>query len=212
MRYSGTNEVWTVAWGTNILKVLKLTDEQQALYGVVPTGQAWQIGLQPNGTNGFLVMLAPDQKTDATTAQKLHVNLINLSPVGGFFVALQVALYGGMLWPRRSFSILWPGSSSRSAHEGEVLRLSRAGFWAGPFSFSGCVSVISYSCRRRCPLRPYIPTGSDSNPTNGARRITSVSSAIHVGHGSGVPDAGGVADLVKIGVLSTRCYPRCAAT
>src|SRR5207247_9679950 len=68
MRYSGTNEVWTVAWGTNILKVLKLTDEQQALYGSGPYRfKAWQIGLQPNGTNGFLVMLAPDQKTDATT-------------------------------------------------------------------------------------------------------------------------------------------------
>src|SRR5262245_25974899 len=31
-RYPGTNEVWTVSWGTNVVKVLKLTDEQQAKY------------------------------------------------------------------------------------------------------------------------------------------------------------------------------------
>jgi len=98
IRYQGINEVWTVSWGTNILKVLKLTDEQQTAYGSGTNRfKAWQVGLQPNGTNGFLLTLSPDVKTDPKTAEKLNVNLINLSPVGGFFVALQVALYGGMV-------------------------------------------------------------------------------------------------------------------
>jgi sec-independent protein translocase protein TatC len=99
MRYPGTNDVWTISWGTNVLKVLKLTDEQQTQYGAAASGRykAWQVGLQPNGTNGFFLTLAPDLKTDPLTAQNLHVNLVNLSPVGGFFVALQVALYGGMV-------------------------------------------------------------------------------------------------------------------
>jgi sec-independent protein translocase protein TatC len=30
-------------------------------------------------------------------AQRLHIDLINLSPAGGFFVAFQVAFYGGMV-------------------------------------------------------------------------------------------------------------------
>ena len=38
----------------------------------------------------------PDSAT-AQTAQGLHVDLINLSPAGGFVVAFQVALYGGMV-------------------------------------------------------------------------------------------------------------------
>jgi len=33
----------------------------------------------------------------AEQAQRLHIDLINLSPAGGFFVAFQVAFYGGMV-------------------------------------------------------------------------------------------------------------------
>ena len=57
--HKGTNEVWTVSWGTNVLKVLRLTDEQQAVYSTGgPRYKAWQIGLRPDGTNGFLLALA----------------------------------------------------------------------------------------------------------------------------------------------------------
>jgi sec-independent protein translocase protein TatC len=98
VRYTGTNEVWTVRWGTNVLKVLKLTDEQQAHFGL--GGDRFkdlEIHLVPNGTNGFILGLRPNPNPDPTTAQRMHINLINLSPIGGFVVALQVALYGGMV-------------------------------------------------------------------------------------------------------------------
>ncbi|HXJ57207.1 MAG TPA: twin-arginine translocase subunit TatC [Verrucomicrobiae bacterium] len=94
--HKGTNEVWTVSAGTNVLKVFKLTDDQQAAYGTgTDRFKAWQLGLQPNGTNGFLVTLTPDLKTDPRTAERMHIALATINPVGGFFVALQVALYGG---------------------------------------------------------------------------------------------------------------------
>jgi len=96
--HKGTNEVWTVKWATNVVKILKLTDEQQEAYGTGGSRyKAWQIGLQPNGTNGFLLTLAPDPKADPLEAQRMHVSLNTISPVGGFFVALQVAMYGGLV-------------------------------------------------------------------------------------------------------------------
>src|SRR5215813_13043380 len=43
VRYPGTNEVWTVLWGTNILKTLRLTDEQQEQLGHGPDRfKVWQ--------------------------------------------------------------------------------------------------------------------------------------------------------------------------
>ena len=96
IKYPGTNEVWTVSWGTNVLKVVKLNDEQQKQFGGGPQRyKSWQVELVPNGTNGFLLGLAPDLKTDPLSAEVMKVDLVNLSPVGGFWVAMQVSLYGG---------------------------------------------------------------------------------------------------------------------
>src|SRR5690242_16625523 len=33
VRYPGTNEVWTINWGTNLLKTVRLTDAQQEQFG-----------------------------------------------------------------------------------------------------------------------------------------------------------------------------------
>ena len=95
-RYPGTNEVWTVSWGSNVVKVVKLSDEQQQKYGSGPERfKAFKIDLVPSGTNGFLLALNPDPDADPRTAEAMKIDLINLSPVGGFWVALQVSLYGG---------------------------------------------------------------------------------------------------------------------
>src|SRR5262245_58654909 len=52
VRYTGTNEVWTVRWGTNVVKVLKLTDEQQAQFGSSGSRfKSLEVYLVPNGTN-----------------------------------------------------------------------------------------------------------------------------------------------------------------
>lgn len=96
VKYPGTNEVWTISWGTNVMKVLKLNDAQQEQYGGGTNRyKSWKIDLLPNGTNGFFLGLAPDLATDPSTAERMKIDLINLSPVGGFWVALQVSMYGG---------------------------------------------------------------------------------------------------------------------
>lgn len=95
-KFPGTNQIWTVFWGTNILKTSVLTDEQQASYAIGKEPHiALKLDLVPNGTNGFFVGLRPDPTADLTRAKKMDVSLVNLSPVGGFWVAMQVSLYGG---------------------------------------------------------------------------------------------------------------------
>lgn len=97
-RYPGTNEVWTVSWGSNVMKVVKLSDEQQQKFGSGPQRfKSFKIDLLPNSTNGFLLGLSPDPNTDPRSAEAMKIDLVNLSPVGGFWVALQVSLYGGTL-------------------------------------------------------------------------------------------------------------------
>ena len=96
IRFPGTNQIWTVFWGTNILKTVVLTEEQQAAYAI---GKEHHVGLRlemiPNGTNGFIVGLREDPSADLVKARKNDISLVNLSPVGGFWVAMQVSLYGG---------------------------------------------------------------------------------------------------------------------
>lgn len=96
--FPGTNEVWTVTWGTNIMKVFRLSDAQQQQFGSgteTNRFKAWKIELLPNGTNGYFLGLASDPNTDPATAEAMKLDLISLSPVGPFWVSLQVAMYGG---------------------------------------------------------------------------------------------------------------------
>src|SRR2546426_10671984 len=73
IRYAGTNQVWTVTWGTNRLGVFKLTDEQQ-LKNAIGTNRfvALKVDLLPNGTNGFLVALKEDVSADPAKAQVVN--------------------------------------------------------------------------------------------------------------------------------------------
>jgi len=97
IRFPGTNQVWTVSWGTNRLGVYKLNDEQQRKFSIGSTQfVALKVELIPTGTN-FLVTLALDPDTDPATAKQMKVDLQTFGPVGGFYVSLQVALYGGLL-------------------------------------------------------------------------------------------------------------------
>lgn len=96
--YLGTNEVWAVYWGTNLMKTAVLTDEQQAKYGSgTERIKIWQLDMVPNGTNGFFLGLHPDPNGDVQRIQRMNINLVALTPIGPFFVSLQVALYGGIL-------------------------------------------------------------------------------------------------------------------
>lgn len=97
VNYPGTNQVVTVTYGTNKLTTLKLTAEQEQALQLETTNRFVAIEVQPQviGTNRVLGWKVNPDPTLAVSAQKLHIELINLSPAGGFIVAFQVALYGG---------------------------------------------------------------------------------------------------------------------
>jgi len=96
--YSGTNQVVTVRYGTNQLRVFRLTPEQQQELNL-GTNRFVAVQVKPTmiGTNHVLSWDADPDRQAATTAERLNIDLINLSPAGGFVVAFQVAFYGGMV-------------------------------------------------------------------------------------------------------------------
>jgi sec-independent protein translocase protein TatC len=98
LSFPGTNQVVTVTYGTNKLGVFQLSAEQeQALALGSNRFVAVQIEPQFLGTNRVLGWQANPDPQAAEQARHLRIDLINLSPAGGFFVAFQVALYGGMI-------------------------------------------------------------------------------------------------------------------
>jgi sec-independent protein translocase protein TatC len=93
--FSGTNQIAVVSLGTNHLGNFPLTPEQQQSLNLgtnrfVPI----QVEPRPDGTLGWRISDDPRAIADA---QRMKIELINLSPAGGFIVAFQVALYGGMV-------------------------------------------------------------------------------------------------------------------
>ena len=97
IHYAGTNQVWTLRFGTNRVGVFKLNGPQQQEYAVSTNRfVALKIEPIPVGTNLFLgLRLDPD--ADPNFAQRMETELVTLGPVSAFFVSLQVALYGGLV-------------------------------------------------------------------------------------------------------------------
>jgi sec-independent protein translocase protein TatC len=96
--YSGTNQVVTIRFGEQRLGVYKLTPEQQRAFGL-GTNRFVAVQVEPAmvGTNYYLTLRIDHDPKAAETAEYREVELINLSPAGGFVVAFQVAFYGGMV-------------------------------------------------------------------------------------------------------------------
>lgn len=97
--YPGTNQVVTVflGSGTNQLGIFSLPPADQAQWNL-GSNRFVAVRVEPAllGTNQVLSWrVDPDPKL-AERAQQLHIELINLSPASGFFVAFQVAFYGGL--------------------------------------------------------------------------------------------------------------------
>jgi len=94
--YPGTNQVVTVIFGTNRLGVFSLTPEQQGSLEL-GTNRFVAVRVEPVRLgNDRVLSWHVDTNSDlAERAQGLTVDLVNLSPASGFFVAFQVALYGG---------------------------------------------------------------------------------------------------------------------
>jgi len=97
VRYSSDDHIAVIMLGTNRLGTLHLDKDQQNRYQL-STNQFAIIYLEPvpNGTNlafGFRLDTGPNAEK---LAKQMKVDLNTLSPAGGFFVAFQVAFYGGL--------------------------------------------------------------------------------------------------------------------
>jgi sec-independent protein translocase protein TatC len=96
LSYPGANQVVAVSFGTNRLGAFQLTAEQQKLLNL-GTNRFVSVQVEPLviGTNQVLGWRASSDPDAVADAQRLKIDLINLSPAGGFVVAFQVAIYGG---------------------------------------------------------------------------------------------------------------------
>jgi sec-independent protein translocase protein TatC len=94
--YPGTNQIVIVSFGSNHLGHFQLTAEQQQSLAL-GTNRFVSIRVEPLtlGTNRVLGWQVSDDPAAIADAQRMKVDLINLSPAGGFVVAFQVAIYGG---------------------------------------------------------------------------------------------------------------------
>ena len=95
--YPGTNQVITVSFGTNQLGHFQLSDAQQKTLQL-GTNRFVAVTVEPLtfGTNQILGWHVEPTIDTADSAQRMQIDLVNLSPAGGFFVAIQLAFYGGL--------------------------------------------------------------------------------------------------------------------
>jgi sec-independent protein translocase protein TatC len=94
--FPGTNPIVSVSFGAHRLGNFEITPEQQqALHW--GTNRLAAVVVEPLlvGTNQVLGWRMNNDPAALAEMQRLHVDLVNLTPAGGFFVAFQVALYGG---------------------------------------------------------------------------------------------------------------------
>jgi len=98
LNYAGTNQVAVVSFGTNHLGNFELSPEQQALLNL-GTNRFVSVQIEPVtiGSNEVLSLHETDDPQAIAAAQRMNIDLINLSPAGGFLVAFQVAFYAGMV-------------------------------------------------------------------------------------------------------------------
>jgi sec-independent protein translocase protein TatC len=96
--YPGTNQVVSVSFGTNHLGNFPLTADQRESIGS-GTNRFAAVVIEPVrvGTNQVLGWHVENDPAALADMAQMHVDLVNLSPAGGFYVAMQVAFYGGML-------------------------------------------------------------------------------------------------------------------
>jgi len=95
IRYPAQTQVVTFLFGTNRLGVFQLPPDQQKNFNL-GTNKFVTLHLEPLtvGTNEVLGFRAD---ADSTEAEKLNIPISSTGPAGAFIVAVQVALYAGVL-------------------------------------------------------------------------------------------------------------------
>lgn len=96
--YPGTNQIAVVNFDAKHLGNFQLSPEQQQVLNL-GTNRFVSVQIEPLviGTNRILSWRVNNDPGATAEAQKLHIDLINLHPAGGFFVAFQVAFYAGLV-------------------------------------------------------------------------------------------------------------------
>lgn len=96
--YPPADKIAVLTFGTNQLGKFNLTLEEQRFLDV-GTNQIVEVEVKPLriGTNQVLGWQVSADPAITADAHRMHINLVNLNPAGGFFVAFQVAIYGGLV-------------------------------------------------------------------------------------------------------------------
>jgi sec-independent protein translocase protein TatC len=96
--HEAAGQVAIVSFGTNHIGSFQISSQERDAFNL-GTNQFVSVHIQPVtiGTNLVLSWNAGPDTNAVADAQGLNIDLINLSPAGAFFVAFQVALYGGMV-------------------------------------------------------------------------------------------------------------------
>ena len=96
--HHGTNQIAIVSFGTNQLGNFEVSPALQKSLDL-GTNPAVAVQIEPMmiGTNQVLGWRVTPGPATLPEESRLNIELINLSPAGAFFVAFQVALYGGMI-------------------------------------------------------------------------------------------------------------------
>jgi len=101
--YSSNRQVITFLWGTNRLGVFQQPRSgSNALHATTNQFVTLHIELIPrdgaeNGTNANLFVLGARMDSDSTEATHLSIPIVSLGPAAAFLVAVQVAMYAGIL-------------------------------------------------------------------------------------------------------------------
>ena len=98
MSYPGTNQIATVSFGTNHLGNFEISAEQHAALNL-GTNRFVAVAVEPMtlGTNQILGWHVDTNPEAIADLERMHIELVNLSPAGGFFVAFQAGIYGGLV-------------------------------------------------------------------------------------------------------------------
>jgi sec-independent protein translocase protein TatC len=96
--FSGTGQIAVVNFGTNHLGNFQLTPDEKKMLNL-GTNRFVSVTVEPVtlGTNQVLGWRVSDDSNSIAAAQRMKIELVNLNPAGGFFVAFQAALYGGLV-------------------------------------------------------------------------------------------------------------------